>query len=492
MSPRYPQLEIQAAPTDTARRRAILLTSYETDATRGKNLGVPGYSYDLVAQLFVPVLARWGQVIPVARRVEALEAAVRQARQRGLDPIHVSFVGCQDMVFAASAPNVIVPAWEFPDVPAEAFDGNPRNNWVATANRCDLVLVGGQFTLETFQRAGIRTPIRIVPVPTPDDYFRIPPWSVETVTRLACPAYVFPHPNVPPHKLWDASAGENPSGAIAARFASWRESWRRAWEESYDLLLPPLCSQAVRSLTTRLGTDRWRAYVRSCRREVLDISGVVYTSIFSPRDGRKNWRDLLSGFLSALHDRADATLLVKLITNERWMVEHVLEFYRSVGLMHHCKVVFISDYLRHEQMLDMVRASAYYLTTTRAEGNCLPLMNYLAAGRPGISPCHTAISDYFDDDIGWTVPWHPEPATWPQDNRARIKTMWARLDWPELVQRLRESYVLARHDRPAYDARANRGQDRIRQRASLESVWAQLRTALDYLETIGTQGIRAA
>jgi hypothetical protein len=492
MSPHDPQVEIETAPPEPTRRRAILLTSYQTGATRGKNLGMPGYSYDLVAQLFAPLLARWGQVIPVSREVEALEAAVRQARQQGLDPIHVSFVGCQDMIFAASAPNVIVPAWEFPDVPAEAFDGNPRNNWVATANRCDLVLVGGEFTVETFRRAGIRTPIRIVPVPTPDDYFRIPRWSAETVTRLVCPAYVFPHPDVPPHELWDAPEREIQAGTLAERAASWRESCRRAWEENYELFLPPLCAQAVRSLTSRLGTDRWRAYVRSCRREVLEISGVVYTSIFSPRDGRKNWRDLLSGFLSALHDREDATLLVKLITNERWMVEHVLGFYRSVGLLHHCKVVFVPSYLRSEQMLDLVRASAYYLTTTRAEGNCLPLMNYLAAGRPGISPCHTAIGDYFGDDVGLTVPWHPEPATWPQDNRARIKTTWARLDWQELVQRLRESYLLARHDRPAYDARANRGQERIRQRASLDSVWAQLRAALEFLEARSTQGIRAA
>jgi hypothetical protein len=492
MSLRDPLRAGEAGQTDGPPRRAILLTSYQTGATRGKNLGIPGYSYDLVAQLFVPLLARWGEVIPVARQVEALTAAVRDTRQRGLCPVHVSFVACQDMVFAPSIPNVIVPAWEFPDVPAEAFDGNPRNNWVATANRCDLVLVGGQFTVETFQRAGIRTPIRIVSVPTPDEYFRIPAWSADGTTSLTCRAYVFPNPNLPPHELWDAPEAESQSGAGMEDFGSRAGSLWRAWEENYELYLPPLFAQALRFVTTRLGADRWRAYVQSCRREKLDLSGVVYTSIFSPRDGRKNWQDLLSGFLFALHDCEDATLLVKLITKERVMVEHVLEFYRTVGLLHRCKVVFITDYLPDEQMMTLVRASTYYLTTTRAEGNCLPLMNYLAAGRPGISPCHTAIGDYFADDIGLTVPWHPEPATWPQDSRARIKTTWARLDWPALVQRLRDSYALASRDRPAYDALAERGQERMRQRVSMESVWLQLRTALEYLETIRAQGDRAA
>ena len=139
-----------------------------------------------------------------------------------------------------------------------------------------------------------------------------------------------------------------------------------------------------------------------------------------------------------------------------------------------------------------MRASTYYLTTTRAEGNCLPVMNYLAAGRPCISPCHTAISDYFSDDIGLTLPWHPEPATWPQDSRARIKTSWARLDWPALVQRLRASYLLAREDRRAYDALAERGQQCMQQRASVESVWTQLRAALESLESIHRQNTNAA
>jgi glycosyltransferase involved in cell wall biosynthesis len=472
MSFRDPQLT--TGPSSA--RRAILLTSYQTGATRGKNLGMPGYSYDLVAQLFVPVLARWGEVIPVARDAEALETAVHNARRRGLEPIHVSFVACQHMVFASSIANVIVPAWEFPDVPNEAFDGNPRNNWVATANRCDLVLVGGEFTVDAFQRAGIRAPIRIVPVPTPEVYFQMPRWTPEAVTRIACPAYVFPHADFAPERLWDA-ADANEADASP----SWRRSLGRLWQH-HEAFVPPLLTQGIRWLSERFGGDRWRSYVRDCRRASLELTGVVYVSIFSPRDGRKNWQDLLTGFASALHDCADATLIVKLITKERAMVEKVLDFYRGVGLSHRCKIVFITDYLPDEQMLSLVRAAAYYLTTTRAEGNCLPLMNYLAAGRPGVSPSHTAIGDYFSDDIGLTVPWQPEPAIWPQDNRGRIKTTWARLDWPALVERLRQSYVLARQNRAAYDARAERGQQRMRERASVESVWTQLRGALEYLE----------
>jgi glycosyltransferase involved in cell wall biosynthesis len=491
MSFRDPQRASNETRPETGRRRAVILTSYQTGAHRGKNLGVPGYSYDIVAQLFVPLLARWGEVIPVERESGPLEAAVRDARRRGLDPVHVSFLPFQDFCPKLSAPNVIVPAWEFPDVPDHVFDGNPHNDWVATARRCDLVIVGGQFTVDTFQRAGIRTPIRIVPVPTPEEYFRIPAWRADQHVRIPCSAYVFPDPDMPADRLWDAPDAD--SGAAPAGWLSrLMRSLRQAWELHGESLLPPLLAKAVQFGAERLGTDRWRGYVRRCRREGLELSGVVYVSIFSPRDGRKNWQDLLTGFVSALHDRPDATLVVKLITRERDMVERVLDFYRGVGLAHRCRVVFITDYLPDEQMLALVRASTYYLTTTRAEGNCLPLMNYLAAGRPGISPRHTAIGDYFDEDIGLTLPWHPEPAIWPQDKRGRIKTTWARLDWPALVERLRESYFLARQDQAAYEARAEQGRQRMRQRASIESVWTQLRAALEHLETIRARDARAA
>jgi hypothetical protein len=467
-------------------RRAVLLTSYNTGATRGQNLGVPGYSYDIVAGLFVPLLARWGEVIPVARETTALETAAREARQRGLDPVQVSFLPFQDFCPALSVPNIIVPAWEFPDVPDHVFDGNPHNDWVATARACDVVVVGGQFTVDTFQRAGIATPIRIVPVPTPDEYFRIPAWRGDHPLHIPRPAYVFPHPDVPDAAMWDAPEHRTrdeapPAPSFRGRL---RDRMRLIYSQYLKPLVPPAGHTLLKTLTRRLGRNAWDRYVESCRRPYVDLSGVVYTCIFNPSDGRKNWEDLLTGFVWALRDRADATLVVKLVTKNRTWIDRILMYYRCVGLAHRCKVVFITDYLKDEHMLDLLRASAYYLTTTRAEGNCLPVMNYLAAGRPCVSPCHTAIGDYFTNEMGFIVEAHPEPSIWPHDSRLRFRTTWNRVVWTSLVEQLRQSYHVARHDRPAYDALSMGGRNKMAQWASVESVWPRLRATLDLLDTL--------
>ncbi|HWG41754.1 MAG TPA: hypothetical protein VN688_03140 [Gemmataceae bacterium] len=494
MSLRDPQHTPGQIPPDGKSRRAVIVTSYMTGATRGKNLGTPGYSYDIVAQLFVPLLSRWGEVIQVSREAEPLEAAIREARRRGLDPVHVSFLPFQDCYLTPSAPNVVVPAWEFPDVPDHVFDGNPNNNWVATANQCDLVIVGGQFTVDTFQRAGIRAPVRIVPVPTPDEYFRIPIWRAGQHVQLPYAAYVFPHPDVHESALWDAPEvvtvkAHRPTGSLRGRL---RHQARMTYRHYLKPLVPPAMHGLLKKASRRANRDSWTNYVESCRRPHLDLSGVVYTSIFNPGDGRKNWEDLLSGFLGALRDRDDATLVVKLVTKERDWIDRILMYYRGMGLAHRCKIVFLTEYLKHEHMLDLVRASAYYLTTTRAEGNCLPVMNHLAAGRPCVSPCHTAISDYFTNEMGFILETHPEPTIFPHDNRVRFKTTWGRLVWPSLLEQLRHSYHVASQDRPAYEALSARGQGKMSQWANAESIWPRLRAALDLLDTLEPRQPQAA
>jgi glycosyltransferase involved in cell wall biosynthesis len=462
-------------PRGTA--RAVLLTSYGTGATRGKNLGRPGYSYDIVAQLFKPLLAEWGEVLSVGRDARELTAAARAARARGLAPVHVSFLPFQDVCLTEEAPNVIVPAWEFPDIPDHAFDGNPLNDWRAASERCDLVIVGGPYTVETFRRGGVRKPIYVVPVPTPECYFDLPRWQYGATTLLGCQGYVFSHA--------PASQGAAPAEPVGSPLRAFlRHRARLAYRHWVKPLVPPAAHSALRGAARVLARRSLDPFGREHTKPYVELSGVVYTSIFNPGDGRKNWEDLLSGFLHALGDCPDATLVFKLITADPQWLERIALYYRCLDCRHRCRVVFLTDYLSDRQMLDLCRATTYYVTSTRAEGNCLPVMNYLAAGRPVVSPCHTAISDYFSDRIGFVLQTHSEPAIWPHDSSLRFKTTWGRLVWPSLVEQLRHSYEVARHDRSRYEALAAAGRDKMRGWAHPEVVAQRLRAALEAVDAL--------
>jgi hypothetical protein len=464
----------------------VLLTSYGTGATRGKNLGIPGYSYDIVAQLFVPLLARWGEVIPVARDARSLAEAARAARARGLEPVHVSFLPFQDVCLTDKVPNVVVPAWEFPDVPNQAFDRNPQNDWIATSERCDLIIVGGPYTVEAFRSGGIRKPICVVPVPTPETYFAIPRWQYGVTALPGCSGYVFGYE--------PATRNETPAAPLKGSQlrAFLRTRARATYRDWLKPLVPPAAHAGLRGAARTLARRSLDPFGCNHRRTNVELGGVVYTSIFNPGDGRKNWEDLLSGFLMALGDCSDATLVFKLVTRNPQWLERIADYYRCLDRPHRCQVVFITDYLSDSQMLALCHASTYYLTTTRAEGNCLPVMNYLAAARPVISPFHTAISDYFTDKMGFILQMHPEPAIWPHDSSLRFKTTWGRLVWPSVLEQLRRSYDVARADRIGYEALAAAAQDKMRSWAHPSAVWERLQAALDTLDNLRTHTERAA
>jgi glycosyltransferase involved in cell wall biosynthesis len=439
---------------------AILATGYGSGATRGQNLGTAGYSYDFVVQLFEPLLRECGDFQLIETAETGLSRKMAGIRERGQDPVFLCFRGLHDAVFADDAPTVLVPAWEFPDVPNQAFDGNWKHNWVHVANESARIIVHGEFTRRAFTRAGVRAPLSIVPVPTPAAYFELDDWAPEPVVRIERPVIVLgDHRDSPSDVLVTAqmaniacdkgSPGFRSDGP-ANRF-NLRSPAGRAAKHLYKQVIRPLLPHWLdRGLTV----GGRAALTELCNvpflgqgvKQAIDLSGVVYTSIFNPTDGRKNWDDLLTAFLIGLKDHDDAMLVLKLIGRDRHKAGEILARYRGLNLRHRCRVAIITDYLTDAEMLDLTRGSTYYVTSTRAEGNCLPLMNFLAAGRPGISPSHTAIADYFTHKMGFIVESHAEPCAWPHDPQLRSRSTWHRLVWPSLVEAFRESYRVARSE----------------------------------------------
>ena len=455
---------------------AVFTTSSFSSAEMPQRCGDDCYSYYFVQRAFLPLLKRWGEVRELAQPSQ-LDEAVAAALRRKSAPVHLSFLPPQYMPLTAEAPNVAFPFWEYPDIPNYDVAGSPANNWLRLAERLDALVTACRFTHDAFARAGVRVPMSIVPVPIADDYFALPSWQPDQKVTLECPCYLLPQPGAPRRTLVTV-------GLSAVRQA--RQRLVGAYRRSVRPHLPAAVHQRLASSSRGLlppsePVAEVRFPIVFSPSERLELSGVVYTSIFNPFDIRKDWRSLLERFLRALGDRDDAMLVIKLAVSKTMRQEglhNLFSFYQRLRLPHRCRVAIVAEYLPDEEMLRLAGASTYYLNTSKAEGLCMPLQDALAAGRPGVAPAHTAMAEYVDEQLAFVVPSRDEPTYWPWDPEQRLTTTWQRLDRRRLTAQIEASYHAAKNDLPRYYEMSACGRERMRDLASAEKVWPRLKEVL--------------
>jgi glycosyltransferase involved in cell wall biosynthesis len=218
------------------------------------------------------------------------------------------------------------------------------------------------------------------------------------------------------------------------------------------------------------------------------IDGVVFTAVFAPKDGRKNWQDLLTAFCTTFRARADATLVFKMIGRDTVYWWH--EFHDIINRLpkFECRVVVLHGHLDNAQYRTLIEASHYVVNTSLAEGLCLPLVEFMSAGRPAIAPRHTAMSDYIDSDNAIVVNSGEEYCGWPHDPRNMLESSRHRIEWPSICEALEEAYRLVAEDRVSYDRMSLKAAQRMRSFCS-DTVIAQ---ALASFLGLGDEALLAA
>lgn len=203
----------------------------------------------------------------------------------------------------------------------------------------------------------------------------------------------------------------------------------------------------------------------------VTLSGVVYTSVLNPDDGRKNWFDIVSAFGYALGDRPDATLLLKMTHHS--LMSFLGEFLSNLRVIGPtaARIVAVHGYLPDEDFAKLMSATTYYVNASHGEGLCLPLMEFMSVGVPAVAPDHTAMGDYVTPDSTFIVNSSLMPTTWPNDPNYRIRTRYHRIDWQSLVDQYRASYQVATTDPQRY------------QRMSAAAIAAQRAFATDAVVT---------
>ena len=394
-----------------------------------QRLGESEYSYYFVLKEFRPVLERLAIVVAVGDPANEVDALRRSAAAHGEDCLFLSFAPPHQTLIDLECPTVPIFAWEFDTLPSDVWGGDARNDWRTVLRRLGHAITHSNFTVDVVKKAmGQDFPIISIPAPVWDRFDEL---RRKITPYPACPGV-------------DIAVTGTVLDTAAPDFAP-----------------------ALRHLPDP-GNPVY-----------LHLEGVIYTSVFNPRDGRKNWHDMLCGFCMTLRDCADATLIFKLTHHDRDLAfEHLLEtIYRLAPFK--CRIILILGYLNDADYEKLIGATSFALNVSAGEGQCLPLMESMSAGKPAIAPRHTALADYLTDENSFPVESSLEPWCWPHDPRQAYRTRRHRIDFASLMQAYRDSYQVAKTDPQRYARMSEKANRDLKAHCSQNIVEARLRAFLN-------------
>ena len=392
-------------------------------------LGESEYSYYFVLKEFRPVLERMGIVVAIADPAHEVDAIRRSAAAHGENCIFLSFAPPHQTVIGLDCPTVPIFAWEFDTLPTEVWGNEPRNDWRVTLGRLGRGITHSNFSVATVRAAmGADFPIVAIPAPV---------WDRFDALRRKIPA----QPICPGVDL-------SVAGAVVDTAAPDFDPARRMIPEATDV--------------------PYR----------IHLDGVIYCSVFNSQDGRKNWHDMLCGFCLEFRDDPDATLIFKLTHHDpKLAFEHMMEtLYRLSPFK--CRVLLIQGYLEDTDYEKLVGATSFAVNASAGEGQCLPLMEFMSAGKPSIAPRHTALLDYLTDHNSFPVATSLEPCHWPHDLRQAFRAHKHRIDFASLMRAYRASYSVAKSDPDRYRSMSDSANRDLKAFCSQELVERRLRDFL--------------
>lgn len=367
-----------------------------------ERLGEADYSYYFVMKRFLPLLQGIGAVTELTCLGDLSEAcAESRAAQR--EPLGLVFAPPHRMPPTADCDLLPVFAWEFDTIPSESWDEDPNQNWAEVLIGLPGAISHSRHTINAVRRAlGESYPIASLPAPVWDEFVDLAqtPWTGE------------PRMVVFRGTLLDSRG---------------------------------------------LGLDAeptFQPMVFETDDQILALSGVVFSSIANPNDGRKNWLDQLTAFVWTFREDPSVTLVFKLVNHDRDHVCAALLLEMRKLAPFRCRVVVIQGFLQDATYDELIRATTYAVNSSRGEGQCLPLMEFMAAGRPAIAPTHTALAEYVNDDNAFTLRSSLEWTFWPQDPRRRLTCMSHQIDWDSLCEAYSEAAHVALYDPVRYTAMA--------------------------------------
>ncbi|WP_207884800.1 glycosyltransferase [Pseudomonas sp. 30_B] len=474
----------------------------ELNASRiESSLGLPDYSYYFVLKEFLPLLRELGEV-EVVERLEQVDPLFHEARARGEACVFLSFMPPHKTPLGLECPVIPVFAWEFDSIPNQHWLEDERQNWAEVLRRCGRAITHSGLTVEAARQAiGADFPVVSIPAPVWDRFnaLRVPA-DVSATLRVRAGVVMDSHDL--------ALAPYIPDGdAVARAVTSARARELPQATSSTPGEVPPTVRQSLLRTTMRYLVEWYRLAWRAPRpapfvapaeameplnpvepgrlpevagddadmpplpfgEHCLTLSGVVFTAVFNPYDGRKNWVDMLTAFCTAFRDTSEATLLFKLGHHEYESAMNDMLMCMARMPAFKCRVVLMHGYLDRAEYDALIRHTAFIVNASHGEGQCLPLMEYLSCGKPAVAPCHSAMADYIDEQVAFVVDTWLDATAWPHDPRLAYRTLRHQIDWASLVEAYRQAFDCFTRQPERYRLMSSAAVERMRGHCSLEA-----------------------
>ncbi|WP_025806911.1 glycosyltransferase [Pseudomonas chlororaphis] len=512
----------------------FILYSDVNDGSISQSLGRPEYSYYFVLKAYRPVLESLGRVHVVQAPAE-VDRLYHELRLKGEDSLFLSFTPPQKTPLDLDCPTLCVVAWEFDSIPHEYWDNDPHQDWSRILGRHGRVITLSSHTARAVRRVlGEHFPVLVLPTPLWERFDGVrgqyPNAPVNAGTTLQIKGCIIDSRALglsadgliapvleeapPPPAPVEVEIVEAPPLTARRRLfiaKHYLREWYRAlvggeWRrplfiskhyirECYREGLRDRVPERLRALMAKSSPEHAaplpvvlpepepapepehpQAVLPATDQQVeFQVDGVVYVSVFNPDDGRKNWHQLITAFCWAMRDTEDATLVLKMTQND--LSTYYVEMLTLLSQLSpfRCRVVAMHGYLDDEQFARLYGAASFYVNASRCEGLCLPLMEFMACGKPVIAPLHTAMLDYIDEELAFVVKSSQEPAIWPQDSRILFRTLRHRPDWGSLKTAYQDSYRMAKENPAGYQSMSLAAARRMQEYSSFASVQGRLR-----------------
>jgi len=519
----------------------FLVYSQVTAAQIAASLGLPEYSYYFVLRDFLPVLQQLGDVLVIEHPEVEVDPLYDEACAAGERCLFLSFSPPQKTPLGLRCPTIPVFAWEFSSIPNEHWLDELNQDWCYVLQKSVQGISHSELTVQAVKaELGATFPIISIPSPVWDKYesLRESPGALPLNTGLCIQVRsgvvldthdVALEPYMPgldavakavaaarapkPAESQAQAPTDAPVVECAPQQSRLKISRRYLGEWYFRVLrefLPGLPGPApappaapatlelvIEDCTLPLEprnqvepgalpksgvkplTPEWG--LSECS---FELSGVVFTSLFNPYDGRKNWVDMLTAFCAAFKDAADATLVFKLGHHEYQSVLNDMLMCMARMPKFKCRVVLLQGFLDKAEFDSLIRASAFVVNASHGEGQCLPLMEFLSCGKPAIAPRHSAMLDYIDEEVAFVVDSWEDATAWSHDPRLAYRTLRHQIDWSSLVEAYREAYRCVQEDPSRYAKMSANAIERMRCHCSQAVATQKLRQFLNIDEAV--------